>query len=239
MTSKYPPFNSPVAAVTFDVGGTLLKPHPSVGAVYAEILANHGFNADPQRLNARFAKAWQAAASVGDGRTDDLQEIAKWRRIVRQTLAFIDIDSKFDRIFSDLWETFAEPERWRLREHARETITFIRNQGIRTAILSNWDQRLHSLLAGFNMSRSFDALFISSEIGWEKPAPHIFQFVVSQLDLPPGQILHVGDCPKSDAAPALAAGFQALLIADDPESRQEWVGCIDSLDALKSLRPPA
>ena len=47
-----------VRAVTFDVGGTLIKPSPSVGDIYAEVAARHGRKkVSPETLNRRFAAA--------------------------------------------------------------------------------------------------------------------------------------------------------------------------------------
>src|SRR5688500_10814012 len=49
-----------VRAVTFDVGGTLIVPWPSVGHVYAAAARDFGFGAlDARRLNAQFARAWK------------------------------------------------------------------------------------------------------------------------------------------------------------------------------------
>src|SRR5690242_8718711 len=50
-----------VRAVTFDVGGTLIQPWPSVGHVYAEVAASHGHKGlSPEILNRRFAAEWRA-----------------------------------------------------------------------------------------------------------------------------------------------------------------------------------
>src|SRR5512133_1823564 len=48
-------------AITFDVGGTLLEPWPSVGHVYAEVAARHGLpGLAPEALNRQFHAAWRA-----------------------------------------------------------------------------------------------------------------------------------------------------------------------------------
>ena len=50
-----------IQAVTFDVGGTLLEPWPSVGHVYAEVAQRHGLpGADAAKLAEQFAAAWRA-----------------------------------------------------------------------------------------------------------------------------------------------------------------------------------
>src|SRR6266542_882226 len=48
-------------AVTFDVGGTLIEPWPSVGHVYADVAASHGLkDISADALNRQFAEAWRA-----------------------------------------------------------------------------------------------------------------------------------------------------------------------------------
>src|SRR5437016_5296071 len=50
-----------IQAVTLDVGGTLIRPWPSVGHIYSEVAAHHGHPIiPPETLNLRFAAAWRA-----------------------------------------------------------------------------------------------------------------------------------------------------------------------------------
>src|SRR5262249_44700851 len=49
-----------VRAITFDVGGTLIQPWPSVGHIYAEVAAHHGRrDISVEALNRQFAAAWK------------------------------------------------------------------------------------------------------------------------------------------------------------------------------------
>ncbi|ABM61055.1 HAD family hydrolase [Halorhodospira halophila] len=50
------------------------------------------------------------------------------------------------------------------------------------------------------------------DIDIPKPEPEIFALACEHAGAPPGEVLHVGDDPDSDAAGALAAGMQAALI---------------------------
>lgn len=56
---------SAIRAVTFDVGGTLIKVWPSVGHVYAEVAARHGVEGiSVRQLDQRFADAWHVFEDV-------------------------------------------------------------------------------------------------------------------------------------------------------------------------------
>ncbi len=204
-----------LSTITFDVGGTLLSPDPSVGAVYAEVFARHGVAAGAREIEAAFQRAWKTVAGETGGPTDEANEIGKWRRLVNATLRDLPQPRHFDSLFEELWHTFSEPRRWRLREHTREVLCELRERGIQLAVLSNWDSRLRPLLKGFGLIRYFETLFISAEIGWEKPDLRIFRAVEDTLSAKPSEILHLGDCPHSDAAPARAAGWRSLLIRDE------------------------
>ena len=111
-------------------------------------------------------------------------------------------------------------------------------------ILSNFDPRLHALLRAFGISEHFDAVFISGEIGWEKPEAGALEYVrnkvistflsakggVSSIPkpsspaqrpssspaslLPPHMCVHVGDHEQIDVRGALAAGWWAVGVGD-------------------------
>ncbi len=236
-----PPVNiaKPMRAVTFDIGGTLLFPHPYVGAVYAEVLADHGFDSDPAALEAGFIRAWKAAGASGStGQTGEAMEREQWFRIVESTLSDVLPEDRMRDIFRKIWDTFAEFRRWRIREHTREVLAALQNGGIRTAVLSNWDSRLRPLLADAGLDRQFDRLFISAEIGWKKPHPRVFDIVASDLNVAPEHLLHVGDSVEHDIRPAQAAGWNAVLIRDDPESASDHPTIRDLREILDMTLQP-
>src|SRR6185312_7171460 len=80
--SRLPMIAAPrIQALTFDVGGTLIQPWPSVGRVYAEVAAQHGVkNLSPEKLNKKFATAWRAKKNFQHTHED-------WADVVDQTFA--------------------------------------------------------------------------------------------------------------------------------------------------------
>src|SRR5437773_3154259 len=75
------PTPNPLRAVTFDVGGTLIEPWPSVGEVYAAVAAPFGLaGVAPEALNRQFAQAWTAREHFDYSRH-------AWQELVRQTFA--------------------------------------------------------------------------------------------------------------------------------------------------------
>ena len=53
----------------------------------------------------------------------------------------------------------------------------------------------------------FTHIFVSSELGADKPDPEIFRRALNLIDLKPDEVLHAGDDAKRDREAAGAAGL--------------------------------
>ena len=58
----------------------------------------------------------------------------------------------------------------------------------------------------------FAATIYSMDVGHAKPRPEIFAAAVKTLNIPPSDILHIGDNERTDVRGALAAGFRAVRL---------------------------
>jgi putative hydrolase of the HAD superfamily len=158
-------------AITFDVGGTLIEPWPSVGHVYAEVAGRHGMtNVAPEKLNRRFAEAWQQ-------RKDFRHTRAEWRALVEATFN-ASMSSDF---FSDLYEEFGKAGSWRIFEDVSPALDSLASHGIKLGVISNWDERLRPLLGQFELYDRFDAIIVSNEVGFPKPSQVIFRQAAESL----------------------------------------------------------
>jgi len=195
-----------IKAVTFDVGGTLIEPWPSVGHVYAEVAARHGIKAfSPEQLNARFKTAWRARQGFGHSR-------AEWAELVDEVFGETNPDSASKRFFAELFERFAQPEVWRIFDDVLPALDTLASREIKLAVISNWDERLRGLLHSLKLDRYFEAFAISCEVGFSKPSPVIFEHAAAKLGLPADSILHIGDSFEMDIAGARTAGWHAWQI---------------------------
>lgn len=191
-----------IKAVSFDVGGTLIEPWPSVGHVYAEVAARHGLkNLSPEQLNARFKAAWCSRQNFRHSRNE-------WDELVDEVFG----GSTPTGFFAELYDRFAEPDAWHIYEDVVPTLDLLVSRNIKLAIISNWDERLRPLLQKLKLEKYFEAFSISLEMGFPKPSPIIFEHAAKALNLPASSILHVGDSFEMDVTGATAAGFQAVQI---------------------------
>lgn len=195
-----------IEAVTFDVGGTLIKPWPSVGQVYAEVAAKHGNHGiSPTLLDERFAAAWHGLEQFHHGRDE-------WSALVDRVFEGLTKQPPSASFFPELFDRFSEPEAWRIFDDVKPAIDALASHGINLAVISNWDERLQPLLERLGLRKYLETVVVSCEIGFPKPSPVIFEHAARKLGLAPEFILHVGDDAVDDLQGAESAGFQARLI---------------------------
>lgn len=211
-------------AVTFDVGGTLITPWPSVGHVYAEVAGRHGYpGLSPEVLDKRFAVAWRSLRGFEQARS-------QWARLVDATFEGLVELPPSQTFFPVLYERFTQPAAWHVYEDVLPVLKKLKHMGLSLGIISNWDERLRPLLRSLELEHYFEAVAISCEVGASKPARCIFQAAARELKLPEEAILHVGDSQQMDVAGAREAGLRAIWLRRGTGAREKDV--IQSLAEL-------
>ena len=195
-----------VRAVSLDAAGTLIEPHPSVGAVYAEAAADWGLGHwDSALLDDRFRAAWSARGAFDFSRTS-------WIRLVDGVWSGLIPGPVPAPFFEHLWNRFTEARVWRVYPDVVPCLSALRAQGWSLVVVSNWDERLHPVLAHLGLSRWFDAILPSVEAPAPKPDPRIFGIAARRLGVGPEALLHVGDSRTEDVEGIGRAGGQGLLV---------------------------
>lgn len=99
------------------------------------------------------------------------------------------------------------------REGAREAIAAARERGP-VGLLSNCSvpELVSRTLIRADLRGEFDAVVTSVGCGWRKPHPEAFGAVASRLDVPVGDLTHVGDSPEDGGIEA--SGGRAILLDD-------------------------
>ena len=114
-----------------------------------------------------------------------------------------------------------------------ETLAALKERGVRTVVVSNWDISLHEQLSDSGLDRLVDGALCSAEAGASKPDPQLLLKGLELIGASPAEAWHVGDDPANDAGAALAAGVGAVIV-DRGHGLEvpEGVQVIDSLSAL-------
>ena len=195
-----------IKAVTFDVGGTLILPWPSVGQVYAEVAARHGLqHVTAELVEERFRALWPRRRHRTETRSG-------WEHLVDEVFAGLCAIPPSRSFFPELYDRFAQADVWRIFDDVPLVLEQLAGEGFRLAVISNWDERLRSVLRNLRLDSHFETIVVSCEVGHAKPDPVIFDQAAQALHLPAGQILHIGDSAEMDLEGAKNAGFRALRI---------------------------
>jgi putative hydrolase of the HAD superfamily len=209
--------SSSFRAVTFDMGGTLVKASPSIGAIYSSVCADHGVDLDVLTCNKQFEKHWverEAQRKTGTDRfslTDGGEE-AWWASLVHDVLVGSGVAPDDVPPIAPFRFAFARAESWKLLDGAVETLEFLAEAGCTLGVISNWDSQLPALIRELGISRYFKVVVVSALEGCEKPALPMFSKALEALEVEPSVVLHIGDRIVEDYSGALQAGMQARWI---------------------------
>lgn len=122
--------------------------------------------------------------------------------------------------------------RFRPYPEVPDTLARLRADGVRLAVVSNWDVSLHDVLERTDLRRLVDAVVISAVEGVAKPDPAIFRIALAKLGV--SEAVHVGDSLEHDVAGARAAGLEAVLVVRDQAVAPPGVRAVASLAELGS-----
>ena len=206
-----------ISLLTVDAAGTLLKPWPSVGAVYGKAARQKGIQVDDTDLDTQFGKAFNEVQKIAHKHQGEEKEF--WRKVVNLTFRPSYSGDLMDELFEELWELFARGEPWKLADQAVQTLTTLKDKNYRLAVLSNNDSRLRSVLCELQVDHLFEHLFISSELGFEKPQREIFQAVEDTLQVNPQEIMHLGDSYSRDYLGAQESGWNPVLYGSGTQAK--------------------
>lgn len=220
-----------IRTISFDATGTLFDPTPSIGGIYAEVLHKHGSFLSEAELEMRFMAEFHKSRSVAKPPVDEFTEKQRWIEVVKNILK----EEFTDSIFEELWETMGQGNRWKTKPGLFRTLDALKAADFRLVVVSNWDKRLHRVLSQLKLTPYFDHVFISTELGVEKPAEAVYRKVAEKLKAEPCTLLHVGNSPSNDYRPALRCDWNALLLHNRIPHGMEPGTVLGSLNQLPEV----
>ncbi len=203
-------------ALLLDAMGTLIGLRAPVGNTYAAFAAEHGLQLDPAALEQAFAAAYRSAPPLAfpglSGAELERAERDWWSARIATVLRSVgEAEGGPPELHRQLFDRYADPGLWRVYDDVPETLARWHRQGLRLAVVSNFDQRLEGLLEAFGLRRWLEVVVVSSRAGAAKPSPRPFQLALAQLGVEPQQAWHIGDS-REDEAGARAAGLPCVLV---------------------------
>ncbi|MEO7190548.1 MAG: HAD family hydrolase [Vicinamibacterales bacterium] len=216
------------AAVFFDVDFTLIHPGPRFqGAGYQTSCARHGLTVDP----ARFEQAVRQAAGVLDS-ADQLYDAELFVAYTRRIIELMGGDSPLaDRVARELYADWAEHHHFHLYDDVLDSLMELVAGGLKLGLISNSHRCLASFQSHFELEALISVAVSSSEHGFMKPHPAIFQAALDLMQVPARRAVMVGDSLAHDVEGARRAGMRGILLARGADATAPADG-----DVIRSLR---
>jgi putative hydrolase of the HAD superfamily len=223
--------------VFFDVGNTLIRPHPSVSEVVRQVLAEEGHIHDLSAIDdfmplvdEYYEDRYQSDDTFW---TDEDRTLQVWVGMYSLLCRKLGIEDDAERIAARVYQEFGDPGRWEVYSDVVPAFGRLRDRGLALGLISNWDDRLTSLIAGLGLGTELETVVSSADVGLHKPDPRIFELACARLEVRPDEAAHVGDHHYADIVGARAVGMRTVLI-DRHAAVHEWrSGFVVTLDDLE------
>ena len=242
-----------IRAIFFDVGFTLLAPHPSVIEIARAACLSEGVEIDvaclrqqQQRAEAHLRAssreqpwAWSDETAINAIWTSYFTEMLTpclrdqpklLAACVRATVRAFD-DAGNYALYPDVLPCLRA-----LHEHVERDLTL--------GVISDWGVSLSLILRHHDLIPFFDFAVISAQSRRAKPDPQLFHTALERANAIPDYTLHIGDSYVLDVLGARAAGITPVLLDRRKLYDPAQLDCLvattlyDLLDWLRIPRPP-
>jgi HAD superfamily hydrolase (TIGR01509 family) len=217
---------SPLKAIFFDVGNTLLFPDRShiLAPLHQRKLTPslEQWHAIERKTKKEFDEILQH-----DGRSDH----SFWYLFYSHLLDEFGVHD--DALRDALVDATRISANWRdIRPGTRETLLRL-GRRYPLAVISNADGKIGDVLTRCGIANCFAAITDSGLVGYEKPHPAIFEAALRGMDAVAEQSLYVGDMYSVDYLGATRAGMQAVLFDVSGAYRESGLPRVESLEELE------
>jgi len=199
-----------VKAVFFDVDFTLIYPGPTFqGEGYAVFCRRYGISVDP----ARFPGAVIAASSI---LYDDQNHIYDAEIFVRYTRRIIEemggTGETLDACAQEIYSEWAACQHFFLYDDVAPALRELATRGLKIGLISNSHRCLASFERHFSLHGLIAAAISSSEHGYLKPHPSIFESALKLAGVSAHESVMVGDSYPHDVEGARHVGMRGILV---------------------------
>ncbi|KFP34801.1 Haloacid dehalogenase-like hydrolase domain-containing protein 3, partial [Chlamydotis macqueenii] len=132
---------------------------------------------------------------------------------------------------------FCSARNWEVVPGAGETLSRCCQRGFRMGVVSNFDNRLETILSQCNLRHHFEFVLTSEDAGFAKPDRRIFEKALRLGGVPPAWAAHVGDSYTRDYRAARAVGMHSFLLQAAGQGEETEVPPEHVLPTLGHLLP--
>ncbi|GFU93568.1 rhythmically expressed gene 2 protein [Trichonephila clavipes] len=197
----------------------------------------YGVQRDPDQVSRSFSHHWKLMnlKHPNYGRNTGVSSHEWWKELVRRTFVTDSVDlakNKLDSISDHLYNLYKSNVCWKVEPGAEILLKHLKQKHIVLGVISNFDERLDSVLKSNGLKSYFDFVLASYLVETAKPSKKIFDLALYQTGcVTASQALHIGDNVKLDYIAAKEAGWNALLFKR-PHVDRESLKLVDSNDIV-------
>jgi putative hydrolase of the HAD superfamily len=196
--------------IFFDVDFTLIYPGPAFqGEGYQAFCARHGMAIDSDRFNAAVA----GASHILDREQD----------AVYNPQIFVDYTAHIIRSMGgrgpavvacagEIYQEWAACQHFLLYEDVPDALRALSDRDIQLGLISNSHRCLESFQEHFELEDLIDVAISSSQHGYMKPHPSIFEAALKLAGVPASDAIMVGDSLTQDIEGARRVGMRGVLV---------------------------
>ena len=208
-----------IAAVFFDLYGTLAGFKPSRYEIQSTACADFGISVTPDGIlrGYRLADAFMAKQnrvrplrSLSDTERDDF-----FAGYEQRVLKGSDVEVTVERA-AQIWRRVRQvPYAMALFDDVAPTLETLRSRGLTLGVVTNMNRGSGEILADFGLDGRVDFAVTSIEARSEKPHAPIFREALRRANAEPREVVHVGDQLESDVEGARRVGITPVLLDRD------------------------
>ncbi|MBI4264448.1 MAG: HAD family hydrolase [Acidobacteria bacterium] len=201
-------------AVFFDVDFTLIYPGPTFqGEGYARFCAGYGIPVDPLR----FSEAVVAASSILNEEQDHIYDPDIFVRYTRRIIEGMGgRGERLDACAREIYTEWAACQHFFLYDDVTPALSTLAARGVKVGLISNSHRCLVSFQQHFELHGLIAAAISSSDHGYMKPHPSIFEAALKLVGVSAGEAVMVGDSFPHDIEGARRVGMRGILVQRAP-----------------------
>jgi len=241
-----------IRAVFFDVGFTMLAPHPSIVEIVARACAERGTPVDIERLAAQLPVAEAALRQRARERpwawSDESTIAQMWTMyftvLLQEGLRELSPDEAAACV-RDVVRAYDRAASYALYPDAIPVLQTLKARGFTLGVISDWGIGLGLILRHHDLVQYFDFAVISAAVRLAKPDPQLFETALRRANAIGDYAVHIGDSYVLDVLGARAAGITPVLLDREQRQDRRALDCLvvpdlyGLLDLLEVPRPDA
>jgi putative hydrolase of the HAD superfamily len=223
------------SVVFFDVGGTLMHFNVEPSAMFARIVREQGVEVAPDALY-RAMREVEATAPDLSG-AEAKSEVDYWRAYDAMILRKVGTQPT-EALLDEIARRFRTDLTFELYPESVPVLEALKERGFPLGVISNASHGIIGDLERVGVTRFFDHIVYSQQVGCAKPDARIFREALGRFAVDAGSTWHIGDNVVADVEGARAVGIRPVLVRRKGQVPPPGTDTVDDLRGVVEMLGP-